>query len=127
METVASNTYYEFQVDTNKNRIYLTIKGFWKSVDIVPDYEKDGLKATKKMKKGFTVLTDLTEMKTPPGHVVDIHISLQKKMVENGLAKTAEIIPSSVLKLSVNRMSEESGMLKRIFDDRKEAEEWLDR
>ncbi len=45
MKTIAKTAYYSIAVDTTKNRIYLTIIGFWKSPEIVPAYVEDMKKA----------------------------------------------------------------------------------
>ena len=36
MREIAKNDYYELAVDESKNRVYWTMKGFWKSIGPVP-------------------------------------------------------------------------------------------
>lgn len=126
METIAENEYYTIRADRKKNRIYLVFSGYWKSSAIVPNYVPDAKKALQMISKGFTCLADVTKMKTPPDEIADLHIKMQSAYLQAGLSKTAEIVSSSVIKLLTNRLSQESGMLKKVFDNWKDAELWLD-
>jgi hypothetical protein len=64
--TIGSNKFYHIEVSKEKNRAYLKIFGFWKNAEVVPDYLTDWSKATSVLVKGFTLLTDASEMKTHP-------------------------------------------------------------
>ena len=128
MKTVAENEYYLLAVDQFRNRIYFTIIGYWRSRTVVPKYLEDMKRATREVSKGFTILTDLTKMKAPPTEVSSLHTEAQKILVAAGLSRTAEVIGrDAITKLSVDRISRESGMLKGTFSDWKEAEDWLDK
>jgi len=127
MKTIAKNEYYAILVDTTKNRLYLTLIGFWKSRSVVPNYIEDLKKATKELSRGYAILTDTTRMKAPPPEVVSLHTEAQKVVVAAGLKKTAEVVGQDVFaKMAVDHFSRESGMYKRTFDNKPEAEAWLD-
>lgn len=127
MKNIVENQYYSIYVDQDKNRIYLTILGFWRALDLVPNYISDIAKATQSVSKGFTILTDLTQMKPPPQEVGGIHMKAQKALVDAGLSKTAELLPAdAIAQMAVDRYSRESGMEKGSFSSREEAEKWLD-
>jgi len=66
---IKDNKYYKIGVSPEKNRVYFKIIGFWKSVEIVPDYLNDWKKATSLLARGFTLVTDATEMKTHPQEI----------------------------------------------------------
>ncbi len=127
MKTIAQNDYYAILVNTTKNRLYLTLTGYWKSRTVVPNYIEDMKKATQQLSKDYTVLADVTQMKTPPKDVVNLHMEVQKMAIAAGLAKTAEIVGQDVItKMAIDRFSKESGMSKGTFDNKEEAEAWLD-
>ena len=67
--SIASNKFYLIEVSQEKNRAYLKIFGFWKGAEAVPNYLTDWAKATSMLVKGFTLLTDASEMKTHPQEV----------------------------------------------------------
>lgn len=80
-----------------------------------------------KTNRGFQILSDLSEMKAPPREVGKIHEDVQQLLVDNGLAKVAEVIEAAITEISVNNISKTSGMneFKRVFNDHEEAEKWL--
>ncbi len=127
MKEILKNDYYSITVDEKKNRIYLTITGFWKDTNSVTNYISDLTEACRRLTKGFTILTDITQMKPPSPEVGEIHMKAQKVLVDAGLSHTAEILPASaVAKMAVDRYSDESGMKKGSFSSTPEAEVWLD-
>jgi hypothetical protein len=128
MKTIAQNDYYVIAVDATKNRLYLTLIGYWKSRAEVPKYIEDLKKATRELSKGYTILTDVTKMKAPPQDVVSLHMEAQKVVLAAGLSKTAELVGrDAIAKLAVDRFSRESGMYKGTFDNWREADDWLDK
>lgn len=126
MQSIARNSYYELKYDENKNRLYFKIIGFWPSVDAVPSYFKDIDKAASVVKPGFTMVSDIRQMKTPPQEVGKAHEQAQQKMVNAGLKKTAEIVTSAILKMTTRRYSQSSNMNREAFSSLDEAEKWLD-
>lgn len=127
MKTIAQNEYYTILVDSKKNRLYLTVEGFWKNRSVVPHYIDDLKKAIEDLNKGFTLLTDVRRMKVPPAEIAALHNEAQTLVISEGLGKTAEIHGEDVIaKMAVDRYSSGSGMFKRNFDNKIEAEAWLD-
>jgi hypothetical protein len=113
-EQLVSNDFYEISTDSEKNRMYLTISGYWKTLLEVKGYLRDIRTAVAELSPEFTIVTDLTRAKTPPEETSDLHVKAQEYLVKAGLARTAEIHPeSTVLKMAVNRYSRESGMAQR--------------
>lgn len=127
MKTIVENEHYVILVDTTINRLYLTIKGFWESPSVVPNYKEDIAKAVGELSTGYTILLDATQMKTPPPDVAALRVEAQKVAVAAGLKKMAELVGQDVLaKMTLDRISRVSGMNKSTFDNKKEAEAWLD-
>ncbi len=124
---VAKTEKYSLVVDAAKNRIYVTMIGFWKSPAEVPNFVKDWKAALSKVKKGFTVLTDHAQRTPPTPEVKEMFVELQKRIMAAGLRKTAELLnKNAILSLSTDAVAKKSGMLKADFFDRAEAEAWLD-
>ena len=127
MEKIASHDKYSIEVDKNKNRIFLKILGFWAKPEDVPNYVNDVKKAADQVTKGFTIITDVTDMKPPPVEVNKVHEEAQKSLIEAGLDRVAEVVSEDVLKkMVVDRMSKGSGMQKKTFANQNEAIAWLD-
>ncbi len=127
MKAIATTEYYSIAVDQAKNRPYLTIHGFWKSRAVVSNYLADLKKATQELSTGYTILTDVIRMKTPPQEVAALHIEVQKVVVAAGLRKTAELVAQNVtIAMPLDRYAKTSGMQKRTFHTKSEADAWLD-
>ncbi|MEO1253933.1 MAG: hypothetical protein AAFY41_03470 [Bacteroidota bacterium] len=124
MDLVSENDRYSLKCDNNRNRLFITIKGLWKSKD---SYLKDLEAACKKMTPGFTIHVDLTTMKPPGQEIGGVHEEAQRILLKYGLSNTAEVqTDRALLRLALERYSDNSGMRKRVFFSHEEAEEWLD-
>ena len=126
LKSIASNSYYDIVVNPAKNRIQLTIKGFWQTKDLVPHYINDINEAISQLKPGFSVLVNLTRMVSPTHEVCALHCEAQKLLIKSGSARSAEIVKDSLLMNTVNGYSAELGMTRRAFYDPGFAEVWLD-
>lgn len=124
--TIASNPNYEILVSKSKNRAYLKIIGFWRSPQQVPDYIADWEKAVKELKSGFTLLTDVREMKIAPASVREMHTKTQSIVVKAGVKKVAEVQSDKVTELQLDGLAQDTQMPKRNFNHIEEAEAWLD-
>ena len=122
------NEFYEIGFDQSINRMYLRIKGFWKNREQVANYTADMDKICQKMQPGFTLLTDLRQMKTPPLEVNLIHKEAQEILNSYGLARTAELLQKQdiVLDRVMKKIASDSGMKKQEFTTMKDGEAWLD-
>ncbi len=125
-ERIASNSYYDIAVDVTKNRIYLTIKGFWQTKDLVPHYIDDLDEATGMLGSGFTVLANLTRMVPPTAEVSVLHQQAQSLLMKNGLVRSAEIVNDPLLVNAVDEYAARLQMNRRVFYDPGFAEVWLD-
>ena len=127
-EEIANNDYYEFYVDRDKNRYYSTIKGFWQKASEVPDYLDDVKKVIERLSRGFSLLADNREAKTPTQECMDLHLKAFDISNKAGLGKTAFIVDQLIVKFAGGRVLRESGKeeMSRQFNDPKMAEDWLD-
>jgi hypothetical protein len=125
---MVSNQYYDLSFDMLKNQINWKVKGYWSSAKNVPNMEKDWDDViSKAIKPGFNILADLSDMKTPPEDVNNLHTKVQQKIIKNGVHKIATITSSSLLKVVVSNIGTKSGVnqLSASFPDMKSGQEWL--
>ena len=124
MISIAKNERYELTCDPDRNRLFITIKGLWKTNE---GYLEDLKEACQKMESGFTIHVDLTTMKPCGDDMGAVHEQAQKILMSYGLSNTAEVQEDrALLRMAVAKYSDNSGMKKRVFFTHEEAEEWLD-
>ncbi|MFX0070303.1 MAG: hypothetical protein ACFFAO_04350 [Candidatus Hermodarchaeota archaeon] len=122
------NDFYEMRIDNYKNRVYFKIKGFWRDPNDLSNYLNDWENVLKRMRQGFTILTDATEMTAPTRDVVEqCHVPAQQLVMKKA-GRIAEFVSSAITNLSVQNLGRMSGMdvLKKSFHTKEEAEAWLD-
>ncbi|SKC57346.1 hypothetical protein [Ohtaekwangia koreensis] len=123
---IGDNKFYTISVSTEKNRAYLKIIGFWRTPEQVPDYINHWVSGVSKLKKGFTLLTDASEMKTHPKEVVKLHEQAQAILLKAGVSKVAEILKDDVAEMQLNAVAKTTQFPKKNFSTAAEAEAWLD-
>jgi hypothetical protein len=124
--TIRDNKYYKLTVSPEKNRAYLTIIGYWRNKDVVPDYLKDWTTAASSLKKGFTLLTDASQMKTHPKDVRTLHEQAQALILKAGVIKVAEIMKDDIAEIQLDAVAKTTQLPKKNFRTAEEAEKWLD-
>jgi len=127
-EVIAKNEYYEIEVNREKNRSYSKYKGYWKSIDVVPNYLNDCRELARRLKPGYETLVDLREFKIPPPEVMEVLLEAQKIDDEAGFSKSARIVERPLEQLASKRISNEANVKEksREFNSVEEAEAWLD-
>ena len=128
MPTVKINDtkFYRISVSPEKNRAYLKILGFWRSTEVVPDYLNDWNKAMSMLKKGFTLLTDASEMKTHPQDVRKLHEQAQAIILKAGVSKVAEVLKDDVAEMQLDAVAKTTQFPKKNFKTAVDGEKWLD-
>lgn len=127
MNTIKETPFYKISVDTEKNRIYLVLRNFWKNLDVAKDYLTDWQKALKLTSRNFTIITDCRDMKTLPTDVMKIHEQAQKLIVAAGLLKVVDILGDSAFtKFQTDMIVSESRMDRIVFKEIAQAEYYLD-
>ncbi|GAA4423634.1 hypothetical protein GCM10023188_02670 [Pontibacter saemangeumensis] len=123
---VAHNPCYELIYDNSKNRIYLTVKGFWKNREAVPHFLDDLQKALRLVKPDFSLLSDLRTMLTHPQRLSSLHIEAHNLIKLAGLSKAAIVVPiDRIATLQVEEINSKSTMSSENFSSVVEAEIWL--
>ncbi len=127
MHQIAQTPFYILSVDPIKNRVYSSKIGFWQDVFDSPHFLEHIRQVLKQVFKGFTILSDLTQLQIMSHDWVEIVIEAHKLFVEAGCAGKAEIAPeTAVARLQCKRIAEGSGIQKQEFANKAEAEAWLD-
>lgn len=126
LTTIATNDQYDLRVDPDKNRAYLTIKGYWRNVDQVSGYLTHWKEALTKLNSNFTLLTDASQMKTHPADVKNLHNEAQKFIIKAGVKQVAEVQSNVIAHAQLDAVSSQSKMPKKNFSSREEAEAFLD-
>jgi hypothetical protein len=128
---IAKNEYYEVYVDEEINRVYWVMRGDWKKLSDIPDYERHNEEVLNMLEPGFTVLLDLREMGIPAPEVLAYVTDLTKKAESFGLGRQAHILDrKSIEAIRTSRdVIKEAGVDVKMmqFGTFEEADEWLDR
>jgi len=122
------NDYYEIEYDSIKNRVYYTMKGLWKSVAVVPNFEQDWRNVVQKIRKDWTILGDLKTLQPMPDDVNALNGKVQQYLMTTGLRKVAQVADIAVAG-SINAMARKSGLKEVLwaFYDKPTAETWLNK
>jgi hypothetical protein len=127
MEKVAQNQFYELAYDPTTNWVHWTMRGYWPNMAAVPNFEADWDTIQRKVKPGFKILADISQLKVMPDDVKNAQDKRQQKLLQEGCLKVAALIESSVTKISMNEALRNSGMDKvlKYCTSRSEAETFL--
>ncbi|MBN1880662.1 MAG: hypothetical protein JW885_00700 [Deltaproteobacteria bacterium] len=127
-EPIVVNEFYEIHIDREKNRCYIAFKGYWKSIDDVPDIKADLTKFPKMLMPNFTTLTDIREFKTPAPEVMEAFIEAQKENAKFAYRKAARVVTQPLEKMAAERVWKGSGIEGEmaLFNSIEEADAWLD-
>ena len=122
------NEYYELEYDSDKNRVYYKMKGLWKSVAVVPNFEQDWINMVRKTRNGWTILGDLKTLQPMPADVNALNGKVQQYLMGQGLRKVAQVADIAVAG-SINAMARKSGLREVLwaFYDKPTAETWLNK
>lgn len=128
-EQYIKNDYYEICLDREKNRSYITLRGYWPNLKVVPNLEQDFLSVPKRLHREYTSLLDLREFKTPGQDVMSMFIKIEGENAKiNVRKKAARIVTQPLEKLAADRVGKDSGVKASaaFFNTVEEAEAWLD-
>lgn len=126
--SVAENACYDLLYDLPKNRIYFTIRGFWKNKEAVPNFLEDWRKIISLTMPGFTVLADLSAMLTQPQDLNKLHLEAQQLMVQAGVLQMAQIMPhDKIATLQVDQVYSKSEIPVCKFTSVQDAEAELNK
>jgi hypothetical protein len=117
---------YNLKIDPSKNRLYVTMSGFFNHEEM-KKWAEETMATAKKLKRGFDVITDITQFKptTPEGtkEIERVQSFFKMSGVHNGVQVVGENILGG---LQFKRMSIVSGYDPTNVDNLAEAEKLLD-
>lgn len=129
MRVIAETHFYRFAVDVAKRRLYLTVRGDWKSQDQVPNVLTDLESALNHLSPGYSCLTDARSFHTL--NLASYVLKIQEMNSERGVGKVARVLDKdSLAKFQIEGTGRnvigDSEAAVRAFDNVIDAEAWLD-
>ncbi|MDX5346627.1 MAG: hypothetical protein LPK19_05220 [Hymenobacteraceae bacterium] len=126
MITIAQNPHYSLLYDFSKNRLYFKMSGYWRRPEEVPNYLQDWRKALKETKPNFTLLADVSDMVTHPAALRKLHEEAIALCQLAQVKQIAEVTPRDrIAVLQITAMAQEMKAKFNSFEDRRDAERWL--
>ena len=121
------NEYYSVEADKEKNRINFSLIGKIPNVGAIPNFKSDWESTVREVKKGFTILADLSKSESLEPDVEQLNTEVQGWLMGQGLRKVAQLIGDLSVMSQVNEFAETSGMrdVLRAFNFEKSALIWL--
>jgi hypothetical protein len=118
---------YKFKIDLSKNRLYITMAGFF-NFEEMKKWAEETVSTAKKLQRGFDVITDISQFKpTTPEGTKEIE-RVQSFFKISGVRRGVQVVGENVLAgLQFKRMSVLSGYDPTNVDTLAEAEKLLDR
>ena len=110
MKVIAENKYYKLAYDEEQNRVYWRMMGYWESMKVVPDFNKDWDATQLLTKPGFMIYGDLSTLKAIPPDVKDAQDKRQALLMKSGCSRVALIILDVAAKFGLNQGLEKNGM-----------------
>ena len=127
MKNISKNKYYELSYDNVRNCIFWKMKGFWSSMSVAPDFDKDWDTIQSLVKPGFVIYADLSTMTVLVSDVEEKNDERQAKLMQAGCKKVACIISEPNTRIFLNNVLKKSGMEKvvKYCSNKEEALEFL--
>ena len=127
MTPILNSDGYALAVDAIKNRIYCTLNGH--RLPEINCFVTDWERAAVSVSKGFTILVDSSQFRRLPLLWLEMSARTQKALQCAGLIAAAEIVhEEAFLEMSRFNLATVAGLeMQRMFRNKDEAENWLDR
>jgi hypothetical protein len=87
---------YAIRADTLKNRLYVTLSGFF-TLEEMQRCGDETIEATKKLRPGYDVVTDITQFKPGPPEIAKDIERVQAHFRKSGARQGVRIVGGSVL------------------------------
>lgn len=127
MHLIAFRPEYQITLDAIKNRIFYKPFVEINAAMELPHYLADWQQALDRVRPGFTVLTDTTQLTTNSPALFDTFVAAQALIVAHGVRLVAEIHQPGALTAAVSaEASRRSALPVRRFVDLWEADQFLD-
>lgn len=127
-ETAKTN-YYEIEVDTDKNRVYIKFMGNWNNMSKLATFFDDWKKTAIHIKPNFTIFADVRLMMNLSREAEKLHQEIQKYLVDElKLLATAQLASfDSLADYQIHRSTQRSNLVINKFATQQEAEQYLDK
>lgn len=102
---------FEVHINMAKNRLYITLKGFM-SDEEVRDAANEVIKNADKLRPGFDVVNDLSEMKVATQDGAKEIARAQHYLAGKGVNRVIRVVVNSVTKTQFNRTGKAAGYSK---------------
>jgi hypothetical protein len=128
MEKIGNNEFYELSYDNENNRIIWKMKGFWSSMDVAPDFQKDWDTVQGLSSPGSMILADLTELKAMPADVIQANMERQGMLIQEGCKKVGCAITLISTVMTLKKALKGSGMesIIKLTETVEDAQAFLD-
>jgi len=87
---------YTIRADTVRNRLYVTLVGFF-SLEEIKKCGDETIEATKRLRPGYDVITDITQYKPGPPEVAEDIERVQAHFRKSGARQGVRIVGGNVL------------------------------
>jgi len=129
MTEIGSGGNYRFAVDPTKNRLYAWFFGDFMRAEDNPHLVEHAEQACKRLKPGFTMLTDFLEVKMVG--LPDLTQRVQAVLLSYGVSKVAavwsrESFSKHVIDSSAQKVGDAYAEKRRSFISLSDGEAWLD-
>ncbi len=127
--TISETEFYQVKVDVSKNRMYVTLKGAWRSPEDTPHYVKDLTNSARMLKGRFTMLVNFSMLLPFTKEVWEkVHSPALKALMHYGLGRSSQILPrneEATAQLEDHAQRLELNLM--AFGDEEIAERFLER
>jgi hypothetical protein len=118
---------YNIRVDQTKNRLYVTLTGFF-MLEEMKKCVDETIQATKKLKTGYDVISDVSQFKPGMPEVTKEIERVQKHFLASGVRRGLRVVGhSALIGMQFSRTSKEVGYNSTNVATVEEAEKILDK
>lgn len=118
-------SYHEVRADTEKNRLYIKTTGFLTDEDLKAAINEN-LKEADKLKPGFDVISDITELSVTSQKGSEEFTRARKELRKKGIGRNIIIAGESLARMQVVRKAAEVDIRDEYASSIEEAERMLD-
>src|ERR1700722_11550169 len=116
---------YKVEVDIALNRLYLTLSGFF-SIEEIKRSGDETIKATSKLRRGYDVITDISNFKPGTEDIAKDILRVQTHFVASGARQGVRIVGKSrIASMQLNRTAKVAGWSSTSVETLAAAEEFL--
>ncbi len=117
---------YQFKIDPVKNRLYITLEGFF-SAEEMKKCSDDTIEAVKQLKPGYDVITDISRFSPVSADALQEITRVQEYFKKSGVRRGVRIVgKNAVTRMQFKRLGKSVGYVSAEVATLAEAERFLD-